>query len=434
MADGRRLLVFDLTAHIHLPAFLEFLVTAWAAEDRPGALDLLVHPSFLTQHADVVARGAAARRGRVRFLTISDAEHRQRRAHELQALDPRARRPLTSFASLVRGSVETEALSYDWRLLQAYAGRLRPDGVLIVHLDTYLPLLAGGLVPPAALAGIFFNPRFHQIEAGEGDERPAPLTLHQKFLLARTLRQPAVRRVFFLDPFAAEAARGMPHGEKVRYLPDPVPANTASPAAVAALRARLGVDAQRRVLLMFGHLTPRKGCDGLLAALAQVPADICRSLSLVLAGPLRRAYEPTLEAGIAALCAARPLQCIRQYGYVPQEEVATYFRLADLVLAPYPNHTASSGIVLLAAAAQRPVLATHRGLAGAFVRRHRLGLAVDATRPEAIAAAVARWHAGLSPDDADPAEMRRFADAHAVQHFTTAVLDAFADTAREDRP
>jgi len=426
--DQRRLLVFDLTAHVHLPSYLRFLIGAWNRRDSDDALDLLVHPVFMRTNADVVAL-AAASRGAVRFLTLSQDEHRQRLAHAHPAAAPHRPPATTSFADVMRGNPSSAGLSLDWQILHRYAARERATHVLIVHLDSYLPLLACGVEPPCRLSGIFFNSTFHH-PAGAGaagsDPRRA-VALHHKFLLARTLRQPLVHRVFFLDPFAADAAMRMPGAEKVRYLPDPVEPNRASAAQVAALRARLGIAADRRVLLLFGHLTPRKGCDLLLDALGRLTAPVCRSLCLVLAGPVGQAYRAALEARIDALCAAQPLRCVRQFGYVPDEDVASYFRLADLVVAPYPHHTGSSGIVLLAAAAQRPVLASRHGLVGEWVRRNRLGLAVDTTDSLDIAAGVQRWLAGLPPEIADPDEMKRLADEHAVERFTGTLLTVLQD-------
>jgi glycosyltransferase involved in cell wall biosynthesis len=418
-------MVFDLSGHLHLPAYLRFLIESWCARDGPGELSLVVTPPFARSHPDVVVLAGQARRGNVRVLTLTEGEHRRSRspAHPAEPSDPRVR---PSLVELLQRSPGVADWSHHWVLLHRYAEATRATHSLIVHLDGYLPLLAGGAALPGSLSGIFFGPAFHYGRIGSPPRAPQERTeqLHQKFVLARALRHERLRHLFMLDPFAVEDVPRVSAREKVRFLPDPVPPNRATAAEVATLRARLGVDSGRAVLLLFGHLTPRKGGDELLDALGRLPEDRSRALALVLAGVVRPDYRPELERRAAALRARRPIQVIERFGFVSQEDVPAYFRLADIVLAPYPRHAGMSGVLLLAAAAGTPVLSGHYGLMGEYVRRHRLGVAVDAADPEAIAAGLERLLARGATNLVDPDAMRRLAERHDSRHFGAMLLGA----------
>ena len=127
--------------------------------------------------------------------------------------------------------------------------------------------------------------------------------------------------------------RGVSH---VRHLPMPVP-QLAVPADPAAVLARLGLTGQPFIVLP-GFLTPSKGgADAVRAFAAQdYPGR------LVLAGGARdeagEAYEQQLRQLIAEM---RLEDRVRITGYLPEAELGTLLRLADLVLLPYRTGTGS---------------------------------------------------------------------------------------------
>lgn len=415
-------MVFDLSAHIHLPGYLRFLIESWG-ERRPLAdLTVVVHPQFAERHADVVT--LAADHG-IRFLALSRDEHRHRIACQRAALDSPDANPALSFADLLRGRIANEALSFDWQMLHTFGTKTEASRCLVVAIDPFLPLLAGGCTPPCPVSGIFFGARFHYTRMGwsRAQEPEQTLELRQKFMLSRALDNPLTHRLLLLDPFAAAEAERFPRGHKIRHLADPVVANRATDAAARDLREHFGIQSDRIVLLLFGHLTPRKGAGVLIEALWRVPQSMCRSLCVVFAGVTNPDYRAELEARAAVLAAARGVQFVLRFAFVPHEAVDTHFRMADWVLAPYPNHVGMSGILLLAAAAGKPVLASDFGLMGAYVKRHRLGLAVDARDPDAVADGLRRIAQGAADGIADPAAMQELADRHDHGRFGSTLMD-----------
>jgi len=143
-------------------------------------------------------------------------------------------------------------------------------------------------------------------------------------------------------------------------------------------RTRLG-DLPGPVILFFGHVRRYKGLRDLIHALRDVRRRV--PATLVVAGPF---FEPP---GRYLRVAERfgVGDAVRLFpGYVPDEEVEELFSLADVVALPY--RTASqSGIVPLAAAFGRPVVATAVGGIPETMGPNSL---VPPRRPDRLAAAI----------------------------------------------
>lgn len=116
----------------------------------------------------------------------------------------------------------------------------------------------------------------------------------------------------------------------------------------AASRAALGIQAEARVLLLFGRLDAYKGGAELLAAAGRLDRP---ELWLILAG---RQVAP-LDGALAALPEAVRARIVVEPGPVPDERVALLFHAADMMAAPY-RAVLTSGAAMLALSLDRPVL------------------------------------------------------------------------------
>lgn len=136
--------------------------------------------------------------------------------------------------------------------------------------------------------------------------------------------------------------RVIPHGA-FRHLDTPA---AAQPPALAGLDGRT-------VVLFFGLVRPYKGVDLLLEAFAATPADAV----LLVVGMPRMPIEPLArrarELGIADRVRFVPR-------FVPDEELASYFRRADVVALPY-REIDQSGVLYTALAFGSPLLVSAVG-------------------------------------------------------------------------
>ena len=159
-------------------------------------------------------------------------------------------------------------------------------------------------------------------------------------------------------------------------------------------RARLGLDAER-VLLFVGRLTPIKGLETLLKALARVKSNGLSGTAIRLVvvggekderwdgGDLRRLAR---DLGVAAWVDFR--------GPQPQDVLPDYYAAADLCLMP--SRYESFGMVALEAmACGVPVIASRVGGLALTVQDGTTGLLV----PEGDAATLAEGIAGLLTDE-----------------------------------
>lgn len=119
-------------------------------------------------------------------------------------------------------------------------------------------------------------------------------------------------------------------------------------------RERLKIEAGCRMLLYFGLIRPYKGVEVLIEAVPFM-AEM-KDLKLFLVGEIYENKESIISR-LSRIIQDR-IELIDKY--IPNEEVALWFRAADLVVLPYLSAT-QSGIIPIAYACERPVLATTVG-------------------------------------------------------------------------
>ncbi len=397
--------MFEPAVGGHHGGYLRHLVHRWHETGQPGRLTLVCAPEALERYPEV----AELMTGRASAAPVDAREIARWR--ELGARRGRMSQAPTAL--------------YEWELLTRYGRRLGATRLLVMYLDRLLQVpLALGRRAPCPVAGIYFRPSFHY-RALTGAR--APLSerargLRQHLLLWRALRNPTLETVYSLDPtIVPQVSRWPGRRAAIAALPDPVEVPERRSVERDPLRARLGIEPGRRMALLFGVLTARKGLYPLLEALPLLPDEAARGLAIVLAGPVGPGDQQALTAALARVRRDSPAQVVLQDGFVAETEAQDWFAAADVILAPYQRHVGSSGIVIRAAAAQRPLLASDYGLMGEQTRRHRLGLTVDAADPRALADALARLLRAPA-STCDPAAMRAFAAENTPQAFADALL------------
>lgn len=150
----------------------------------------------------------------------------------------------------------------------------------------------------------------------------------------------------------------------------------------ADLRASLGLDG-RPVIVAVGRLVPIKNLRLLIEALPLVQQAIPRVAAIIAGdGPdesMLRRLAVSLGVG----------EAVRFAGYVPHDDLAAYYRTAD-VFALTSTFDNSPNVVLEAMASARPVVCTDVGGVSEFVEPSG-GQLVPANDPAALAAALVSW-------------------------------------------
>ncbi|NQU05476.1 MAG: glycosyltransferase [Calditrichaeota bacterium] len=146
-------------------------------------------------------------------------------------------------------------------------------------------------------------------------------------------------------------------------------------------RIKLDLHDDDRVVLYFGLIRPYKGVEVLLKAISLI-ADLPR-LKLLVVGEI---YSDRDD--IQKLIGKLPPGLVRLVDrYVPNEEVSSWFRAADLVALPYLSAT-QSGIIPIALRCNRPVVVTNVGGLPEMVDDGKSGYLVNPDNPDELAAAI----------------------------------------------
>jgi glycosyltransferase involved in cell wall biosynthesis len=141
----------------------------------------------------------------------------------------------------------------------------------------------------------------------------------------------------------------------IRVCPHPVYEHLTQPVlSKAEAKAELGIRAER-VVLFFGFIRDYKGLRYLIESLPQVRAKL--DVHLLIAGEIWGDATPYHEL-ISRLGISDSVTFVE--GYIPNEEVARYFAVSDLVVIPYVTAT-QSGIVQLAYGFGKPVVVSRVG-------------------------------------------------------------------------
>lgn len=125
-------------------------------------------------------------------------------------------------------------------------------------------------------------------------------------------------------------------------------------------RQRLRLRTEEKTVLFFGRIAPYKGVDCLVSALAQLARNN-DSLRLIIAGKIEQGCSAYWDYVRGLLSKSGIIKrTIERIGWIPDDEVETYFKAADVVVIPYTN-IFQSGVPFLAYSFGLPVIATDVG-------------------------------------------------------------------------
>lgn len=369
--------------------------------------------AYLLRYAAKEASGqqvtfAVARELADRLTALPDVGHSSQ--VKIVALDISESRLCLSNSLVVSGFAR-------WWVMRRHLKREGADHGFFLCLDHLsLPLALGLRAAGRSLSGILFRPSTHYAALTNlAPTRGEHLRdLRKRVLYALSLRNPALRRVLSLDPYFV----GMQHGGKIEALADPAFAISGESEALPV------APGGRTRFLLFGALTERKGILALYDALMRVPPAIAQKSAVMIAGKIDPALWPALKIRMATLAHAQPDLLIEQRDrFIPDDELNALIASSDIVLAPYQRFVGSSGVMLRAALAGKPVLTQSYGLLGKLTRDFALGVTVDTADPDRLAEVFTSLVQNGAEESFDPKGAATFLAAHSPLDFATAVFD-----------
>jgi glycosyltransferase involved in cell wall biosynthesis len=404
-----RLMLFDLALGGHHGNYIQHLIDYAYEKKFLGEIDIVVLPQFADVHRDTVKAIAASKHPPINLVSISIAEEAA-----LGSRNSGVKRTLRNFR--------------EWDIFCKYAQKLQTTYALIMYLDTYALPIAFGKKSPCSFSGIYFRPTFHYSTfasyqlSGQLFGQPAWKKniqhWREKITVDQILRRSQLHKLLCLDPFAVKALQS----SKMIHLADPVSSSPPLLSDLSGFQAELGIEQHRRVFLLFGALDERKGIYQLLDAIELLHPEIAQNFCLLIVGKTNPDEQTRIQPKIAVLSQTHPVQILELYDFIPEDKVLKYFQAADVILAPYQRHVGMSGILLLAAAAGKPVLSSSYGLMGELVEHHQLGLAVDSTVPAEIAQALSHYVLEPPTTFGDRHRMSLFAEQNSIELYSSTIF------------
>jgi glycosyltransferase involved in cell wall biosynthesis len=357
-----KIMLFDLATGGHHASYIRHLIDYY--DDKKFTINIVVSPKFIEEHSDVVKIATDSNQSNISFTSIC----------------------LEEYSDLINTSSLLNKIFKEWNLYCKYAKELKADHSLLMFLDTLQLPIVLGQKSPCPFSGIYFRPTFHYDEFDEyvSTYKDRFRQWRQKLLLSQVLHNSQFRCLFSLDEFAIKHIEKLSNYGKVFHLPDPVKIYESEQSQVDELRKKLEIDFGKKIFLLFGRLTARKGIYKLLEAVQILPNSISEKICLLLVGSIPSKDRILIQSQIEIISQSMSIQIVICDEFIPEDEVHLYFRLADVILATYQKHVGMSGVLLLAAAGKKAVLASNYGLMGHLVRQKKLGIAVDSTSPQAI--------------------------------------------------
>jgi glycosyltransferase involved in cell wall biosynthesis len=401
------LMIFSPWYYGHHPTYLRHLIHYWQAHQLEGTLNIVVMPTLLEKHPDIVALTQQPERQTVYIVSMTREEQS---------------RIESAGSGIAQAFVQGQLIAHYAELLKATRG-------LLMHFDSCQISLVMRRKIPCPVSGIYYRPTFHysRFSHYHSTWKERVQQFRERLSLTLLSWHPQFKTLFCLDPFAvAPINRRFGSRATAIHLPDPVSLPATTETEINALRTQLGIEPDRQIFLLFGSLAEeRKGTRQLLEALVLLDLTLCRKLCILLVGEPFVDRQVLLETWLAPVRQTLPIQVVTQFGYVPESSVPVYFRLADAILAPYQKHVGMSGILLLAAIAQKPVLSSNYGLMGELVQQYQLGVTVNTEDRAAIAQGLSRLLCNPVEKLCDLEQMKQLAQQNSVEQFGETLFQHF---------
>ncbi|MDJ0581301.1 glycosyltransferase [Crocosphaera sp.] len=414
-----KLIIFDVGTYGHHSSYFKYLLTYYYEQNLSQTLDIVVSPKFIKNHNDVVQLVNIYKLENVRFIPITEAEEDQLKiARENLGLD--------MIRFLGNNQNDTSYATLELKLFNHYAEKTQASQSMIMYLDDQRMLVASQMNFFCPFSGIYFTPRFHyKVDNNQFDAKIEKTNqLRQKMIIKRFLDHPQLHNLFCLDTFAVQEIKSKFKTDKISYLPDPV-SKKYQEIDNKVLRKKYQISQEKVIFLLFGSLSERKGMNQLLKSILLLSDQECQQICLILAGKINNLETQNVELlqeRINYVQDKKPIQLIQDNQFIPDAKLSEYFQLTDIVLITYPRHVGMSGVLLLASAYEKPVLASNYGLVGKLVNNHHLGITINATNPEEIANGIKNYLNNSKTINFETISAQQFSQEHSPEKFSNILL------------
>ena len=180
----------------------------------------------------------------------------------------------------------------------------------------------------------------------------------------------------------------------------------------------------RKIFVLFGYMQKRKGILQLLYSFKYLDKSIISQVVFYIAGKIDEKIKKEviqIENGIREIHDNIKLNIWDRYE--KDKELVSLITSSDCILAPYQYFTGSSGVILWAAGAGKPIITQDYGLMRRWTYENKLGITTDTANPRKIAEAITKFLKPTNEKLYDMGKMRELADYNTPERFAKVVFE-----------
>jgi glycosyltransferase involved in cell wall biosynthesis len=284
-----------------------------------------------------------------------------------------------------------------WNMMKKYLKITGANHGHFLYLDhIQFPLaLRWPFLPDKKISGLLFQPPMLDFYEDDKNLKEVIRNYRKKWFYTLMLKNTALSFVYTLNPiFPSYAKKHFASGNKVYHLPDPsmFPTGDIHLSDEDCALTKL-VRKDRKLFLLFGALTKRKGIFEVIEALKNLEPEYISQIAVVFAGKLETEIRSKFLDKVASYKQNNSNANIHvEDRFLSTNEIICLLQHCNIVLAPYSRYfIGSSGVLLWAVGAKKPVIAPTYDLLGYQVQNYHLGISIDTTKPKEIAGAFRRY-------------------------------------------
>lgn len=294
-------------------------------------------------------------------------------------------------------------------------------------LNLHQPFSALGVLTSRESRGLptvytFHSPAFLEFRVRQGEAKPRPL-VHLLSSLYKGIERFCFRkadRIVVLSRFSSDLLQrhyGI-GGEKIVVIPGGVDLRHFAPNGERKrFKTELGCPPDAFLLLTIRNLVPRMGLDALLHAMLEQSlrkkgSKAVNDAILLIGG------EGPLEQDLKGLAKRLGLvTSVRFEGYIPEEQLPTYYQVADFFILPTKELEGFGLVAVEALACGTPVLGTPVGAIPEILGALQADLLFEGTDPQAIAKGILTHLRRAQADPESYKALRTRCRTYASAHF-----------------
>ena len=397
MALPKNILIFEPDASGHHSGYLYHLIINFLQNDYSYKLIILVSPDFFLKHPQIIQKTLSPR---VQWIKFSEKEFVE------------WKKPKSVFKRSV----------LEWDLFCLYAKKYNSVLGFFMYIDYLQLAVLTQPAPPCSISGILFRPTLVNYPANSWKER---LNYWRKNItLKYFVKNKNLDSLFNLDPFATDYILKNWNTEKVKFLPDPVQLYPTTKTK-SEVKTSLGIDESKTVFLIFGFLDSRKGIADVMKAIGKISEETSQKGCLLIVGPWEENERKLFNIQLPKIQQTTNFQIVVKDGFVKDEDIQQYFKVADYAFALYNKHFGMSAIMVRAAAAQKPLISSNFGLIGKIVVENELGITIDNDLKEKLEMLL---NNEISIGNKE--KMRAFAELNQADNYAKVILEHFKSVSR----